>query len=79
VQLSDGEKLLAIMMSDICKHLKLKGEIDSEFVVGAIAGGHYNWALAWKMPGLYHDEDDPTEVQFVRRVLGMWTFLERAH
>ena len=38
VRFSDGEKLLAIMMRDLYKHLKLKGEIDPDFVGGSHLG-----------------------------------------
>ncbi len=79
VRFSDGEKLLAIMMRDLYKHLKLKGEIDPDFVGEVIWGGHY-WAPRWEMQGLFHDhEDDPRDVRFVVDVLDMWTFLERAY
>lgn len=79
VKFSDGEKLLAIMMRDIYKHLKLKGEIDPDFVGEVIWGGHY-WAPKWEMQGLFHDyEDNPQDVSFVVDVLDMWTFVERAY
>lgn len=79
VRFSDGEKLLAIMMRDVYKHLKLKGEIDPDFVGEVIWGGHY-WAPKWEMQGLFHDyEDDPQDVRFVVDVLDMWTFVERAY
>jgi hypothetical protein len=79
VRFSDGEKLLAIMMRDIYNHLKLKGEIDPDFVGEVIWGGHY-WAPKWEMQGLFHDyEDDPQDVRFVVDVLDMWVFIERAY
>ena len=79
VRFSDGEKLLAIMLRDVYKHLKLKGEIDPDFVGEVIWGGHY-WAPKWEMRGLFHDyEDDPQDVRFVVDVLDMWAFVERAY
>ena len=79
VRFSDGEKLLAIMLRDVYKHLKLKGEIDPDFVGEVIGGGHY-WAPKWEMQGLFHDyEDDPQDVRFVVDVLDMWAFAERAY
>jgi uncharacterized protein len=79
VKFSDGEKLLAMMMRDVYKHLKVRGEIDPEFIGEVMWGGHY-WAPRWEMHGLFHDhEDDPRDVRFVVNVLDMWTFMERAH
>jgi hypothetical protein len=80
VRLSDGEKLIVTMMSDIYKHLKLtKGDIDPDFLSEVTGGGHY-WALKWRLVGLYHDhEDDPRDVSFVVNVLDMWDFMERAY
>ena len=79
VRFSDGEKLLAIMMRDLYRHLKVKGEIDPDFVGDVIWGGHY-WAPKWEMSGLFHDhEDDPRDVRFVADVLDMWRFIELAY
>lgn len=79
VKFSDGEKLLAMMMRDVYKHLKVRGEIDPDFIGEVMWGGHY-WAPRWEMHGLFHDyEDDPRDVRFVVNVLDMWTFMERGH
>lgn len=76
VKFTDGEKMITMMLCDILKHLKIDGEIDPEFVVDALCGGHY-WAIPWKMSGLYHNhEDDPRDLRFVLDVLGMFTILE---
>jgi uncharacterized protein YfbU (UPF0304 family) len=79
VRFSDGERLLALMMRDIYKTLKVKGEINADFIAEVIWGGHY-WAPKWEMEGLFHgEEDDPNDVHFVVDVLNMWSFLERAY
>jgi uncharacterized protein len=80
VKFSDGEKLLAMMLRDIYKHLKLvRGEIDPEFISEVIFGGHY-WAPRWEMQGLFHDhEDNPQDVSFVVDVLDMWDFIESGY
>lgn len=79
VEFTDGEKLLAMMMRDLYKNFKVKGEIDPEFIGEVIGGGHY-WAPRWDMQGLFHDyEDKPEDVRFVVDVLDMWSFLERAY
>ena len=79
VTFTDGEKLLAMMMRDLYKHLKVQGEIDADFISAAIVGGHY-WAPRWDMQGTFHDyADDPRDVRFVVNVLDMWTFMEVAY
>src|SRR5688500_4704769 len=49
IRLTDGEKLLAMMMADLYRHLDVDTEtgIDPEFVSEVITGGHY-WALDWR-------------------------------
>jgi uncharacterized protein YfbU (UPF0304 family) len=80
VKFSDGEKLLAMMLGDIYRHLKIGGgEIDPNFVSDVIVGGHY-WAPTWDMSGLFHShEDDPRDVSFVVDVLDMWDFIESGY
>jgi uncharacterized protein YfbU (UPF0304 family) len=80
IKISDGEKLILIMLSQLFKHLKMKGgEIDPEFVESVIFGGHY-WGLDWKYSGLFHGhEDAKTVVSEVVNILDMWYFLERGY
>lgn len=76
--LSDGEKLIAIMLSDLIKKLGVEVEIDVNLVQKVIYGGHY-WALGWEMPGLFHGHaDKQARVRLVVDVLDMWQFLEEA-
>lgn len=78
VNLSDGEKVLISMLTDLSKHLKVRGETDTDFINKAIFGGHY-WALRWRMPGLFHDDaDEPQDLKFVLEILEMWDSIERA-
>lgn len=79
VQFSDGEKLLTIMMRDVYKHFKIKGEIDEDFISDVIWGGHY-WAAKWDMQGVFNDyEDDIRDVRSVVDILEMWRFIEHAY
>jgi uncharacterized protein len=82
VKISDGERLLLIMMRDIYKHLKIsdnKSEIDPDFVSSVLWGGHY-WALKWQMPGLFHNHEDNNQtLSFVVDVLDLWDTLERSY
>ena len=79
LKLSDGEKLILIMLGEIYKNLKLKGEIDPELIGDAIYGGHY-WGLKWQHSGVFHDHEDSEEaVSEVVNILDMWSFLEEGY
>lgn len=76
VRFTDGEKMIISMLSDVYKRLNVKGEIDPEFVMETIWGGH-SWALRWELSGLYHEhEDSPATVREVVDFLDMWSFIE---
>lgn len=76
--LSDGEKLIAVMLGDLIKKLDVETETNVDFVQKVIYGGHY-WALGWEMQGIFHGHaDKQTRVRFVVDVLDMWSFMEEA-
>lgn len=76
--LSDGEKLLAVMLGDLIKGMKIDSDADVDLVQKAIYGGHY-WALGWEMQGIFHGHTDRrSRVDFVVDVLDMWQFIEEA-
>jgi uncharacterized protein len=76
--LTDGEKLIAVMLAETIKGLKLNVDTNVSLVERAISGGHY-WALGWEMPGIFHGHvDGQRDVRFVVDVLDMWSFLEEA-
>jgi uncharacterized protein YfbU (UPF0304 family) len=78
IRLSDGEKLMLVMLCQLFKQLKLDSDVDPEFVESAIDGGHY-WALEWEYPGIFHGYEAKKEVVTeVVDVLDMWSFLESA-
>lgn len=79
MSISDGEKLILMMLRDLYKHHKVTGDTDPEFVQNVLLGGHY-WAFEWKSPGLFHGHADSMNV--VREtldVLEMWYFIESGH
>jgi len=79
ITISDGEKLILSMLSDVHKHLKVKGENDTSFVMKAIYGGHY-WGLSWEYSGLFHGHKDSKQVvSEVVDVLDMWSLIESAY
>lgn len=78
VNFSDGEKLILWVLRDMCKGMNIKGDVETEFIVDVISGGHY-WAPRWEMQGIFHDyQDNPEDVRFVVDVLDMWSFMEEA-
>lgn len=77
--LSDGEKLIAMMLSGLIKATGAEVETNVDLVEKVIVGGHY-WALDWEMPGIFHGHRDRrSRVSFVVDVLDMWDFLEEAY
>ena len=76
VRISDGEKLIMMMLRDLYKHQNVDGDIDTDFIQDALIGGHY-WGLQWQYGGLLHDHaDDPAIVSETIEILEMWYFIE---
>jgi uncharacterized protein len=79
IAFSDGEKLITLMLCEIYKHMKLKSEIDPNFVEATIHRGHL-WALGWEYSGIFHgDEPDNATRTEVIQILEMWCFIERGY
>jgi hypothetical protein len=77
IKFSEGEKFITLMLCEVYKHLKIKGEINPKFVETTLHGGHY-WGLSWQYPGIFHGEEKKDEtVKEVVDVLDMWSFMER--
>lgn len=77
MELSSGEKLILIMLSEVYEHLKIKGDIDPQFVREAIFSEN-TWGIAWKYPGIMGSVEAPTPpaVSKVLDILEMWELLE---
>ena len=76
--LSDGEKLITLMLTDVIEKLGIETETNIALVRNVIYGGHY-WALGWEMPGIFHGHvDKRSRVSFVVDVLDMWHLIEEA-
>lgn len=80
VQISDGEKLIITMLRDLYRGLGVKnGEVDPDFILSALVGGHY-WGLAWEYTGILHSHQDREQVvSEVVNILDMWSFLESGY
>ena len=78
MQLSDGEKLILLMLCQIQEHLKMKSDTDTELVKEAIYSGNL-WGLAWGMPGVFHGSETSEEiVREMVNILAMWERLEQS-
>lgn len=80
MELSNGEKMILLMLSEIYQHLKIKGEIDPKFVQSAIFN-EQTWSLAWAYPGIVGSSEDktPAVVKEVLDILEMWELLEYSY
>lgn len=82
MKLTNPEKLILIMLSEIYKKLGINGnsEIDPKFLTDAIYSDN-TWGLDWKYAGIFSDntEPNPPEVTEVVNYLDMWSFIESAY
>ena len=78
MKLSDGEKLILVLLGAIAKELKIT-DPDPRLIIAAILSGH-TWALKEELPGVFEaEEQDRAAVREVNDILDMWWFIEMAH
>jgi uncharacterized protein YfbU (UPF0304 family) len=76
VKISDGEKLILLMLSELYEKLGVEGEIEPEFIKSAIFRDHL-WGIPWKYTGIpFEDQESPEIVKEVVDILNMWRFIE---
>jgi uncharacterized protein YfbU (UPF0304 family) len=74
--LTDPEKLILMMLSEIHEHLKIKSGTDAKFVQSAILSGN-TWGLYWRFIGIFEGRGDtPAAVKQVLDILEMWEAIE---
>jgi uncharacterized protein len=79
MKLSDGEKLIILMLTDMYKAMKLKGEFDPEFISATIHGDHL-WGFDWEYQGIpFERSPTPPDVTETVDVLDMWSLIESAY
>jgi hypothetical protein len=72
MKLTDGEKIIIYMLSEIYEALEIKGDSDPKFLREAILSGHL-WAIKERFHGLLHGhEADQDIVAETRNLLSMW-------
>lgn len=78
MQLSQGEKLILLMLCEIQEHLKIKGGTDTGLIKEAIFSGNL-WGLERGLPGVFHGSETPENiVTETQRILAMWERLEQS-
>lgn len=76
MQLSDGERLITVMLAEVMEALKLNNEIDPK-LVKTLAYDGYDWAIARKYPHLFHGDDAPPPlVKETGDILWMWGIID---
>ncbi|EKN5157280.1 hypothetical protein DVP88_08365 [Yersinia enterocolitica] len=79
MKISDSEKLILIMLSDLYEHIGIEGEIDPNFIKNSIYENQ-TWAIAWKYPGISpEDTNTPPLVKEVLNILDMWRFITQSY
>jgi hypothetical protein len=79
MKLSDGEKLIILMLTDMYKAMKVKGEFDPDFIATTIHGDHL-WGFNWHYSGIpFEESPTPKEVTETADYLDMWWMLELAY
>ena len=51
MKLSDGEKLILLILADMYKHLEIEGNFDPDFIATTIHDDHL-WGFKWKYTGI---------------------------
>lgn len=76
VKISDGEKLILLMLSELYEKMDIDGEIEPEFIKSAIFRDHL-WGIPWKYSGIpFENQETPEIVKEVVDILDMWSFIE---
>jgi len=79
MKMSDGEKIIILMLTELCEKLDIHGEMDPDFLRSAIFNDML-WGIRWKYPGIpFSEAEDPAVVKEVVDILDMWSFVEHAY
>lgn len=79
MKLSDGEKIIILMLTELYQKLEVEGEMEPEFLRSAIFNDML-WGIKWKYSGIpFSDNEDPEIVKEVLDILEMWSQIERSY
>jgi len=76
MQLSDGERLIAVMLADVMESMGVNRDVDPT-LVKRLLFNRDEWALTWEYPGTF-DGESPTDevIKETSDILSMWSFIE---
>lgn len=83
MKLTNAEKLILILLSEIHESLGIEGGVDTKLITESIYSGN-TWALSWELSGVIDGELDnanetPMHVNEVVDILDMYSFIETAY
>lgn len=79
MKITDGEKLILLMLSEIYEKLEISGEIDPEFIKSSILDNQ-TWGIPWKYAGIpFEQQETPEIVKKTLDILDMWSFIEHSY
>lgn len=79
MKLSDGEKIIILMLTELYQKFQVEGEMEPEFLRSAIFNDML-WGIKWKYSGIpFSDSEDPEVVKEVLDILEMWSSIERSY
>lgn len=79
MKLSDGEKIIILMLTELYEKLKVEGEMEPDFLRSAIFNDML-WGIRWKYSGIpFSEAEDPETVKEVLDILDMWSGIERSY
>ena len=79
MKITDGEKLILLMLSELYDKLGVEGEVEPDFIRTAIFSNN-TWSIPWKYVGIpFEEQDTPEVVKEVLDILDMWSMIERSY
>ena len=77
MQLNPADRLIIVMLANIQKHLNIRGEVDPDFIIDAVAGGEH-WALESEYSYLSEEARAKEIVNETFDILQMWRILRNS-
>ncbi|HCG7195228.1 hypothetical protein HJ178_24240 [Vibrio parahaemolyticus] len=79
MKITDGEKLILLMLSELYDSVGVEGEIDPEFIRSSIFSEN-TWSIPWKYSGIpFEQQETPEIVKEVLDILEMWSVIEYSY
>lgn len=76
MKLTDGERLIVVMLAEVMEEMGLNREIDPA-LVKRLAINRDDWAIATQYHGIFDGEEpSAAEVEETHQILSMWSFIE---